>query len=281
MTHAPVPPSFRRIFFACLVSLFFAAMAPALFAQGYGHGPGNALDSPPIASAQGGQTPGQSSPCLEVGRSFGFGYLQVRTVSGCPFSAAVEIVRNQTLADGTHVATKSKALVYRDSSGRVEYQSYLPTGMNQPAPEEPNMVLILDPVSGFSYTLFPQQGPVAYRHGLNAVFQRAPARGPASDSRAEPEPKVTFERLGTQQMDGLVVIGQRVTRTYPAGAVGNDAPITVTSETWRSDELGLIVVHKDLDPRTGDHEIRVTSITRVEPAADLFQVPADYTFMDQ
>lgn len=51
MTHAPVPPSFRSIFVTCVISLFFAVMAPAAFAQS--HGGGHASASAAHASSSG------------------------------------------------------------------------------------------------------------------------------------------------------------------------------------------------------------------------------------
>ena len=57
----------------------------------------------------------QPSACPPVEGPFGL--LQVSPRIGCPLSAVIEITHTQTLADGTHVQTKSKTLVYRDSLG--------------------------------------------------------------------------------------------------------------------------------------------------------------------
>lgn len=70
------------------------------------------------------------SPCAPTRQAFGF--LQVRSTAGCPFSAIVEVLKTQTLADGTHIQTKAKVLVYRDSYGRVSYYSYQPVGLDEP-----------------------------------------------------------------------------------------------------------------------------------------------------
>jgi hypothetical protein len=39
----------------------------------------------------------------------------------------------------------------------------------------------------------------------------------------------------------------------------------------------MVVMTKRSDPRSGDTVFQMTSIARTEPAATLFQVPADYT----
>jgi hypothetical protein len=95
------------------------------------------------------QTP--AATCSPSGRSFG--PLGVSSVWGCPFSADIEIERSQTLADGTHIQTSTKAHSYRDSQGRVRYQSSAPTNFGQDVPEAPNLILIYDPVAGFAYSL--------------------------------------------------------------------------------------------------------------------------------
>lgn len=76
---------------------------------------------------------------------------QVGALTGCPFSAVIQNTHSQTLADGTHVQTKSKTVVYRDSLGRIRVDSYAPTD------SVPSMILISDPAAGFSYMLLPQK----------------------------------------------------------------------------------------------------------------------------
>jgi hypothetical protein len=49
------------------------------------------------------------------------------------------------------------------------------------------------------------------------------------------------------------------------------------SETWYSAELTMTLLAKSSDPRSGDTEKRVISLTRAEPDPSLFQVPPNYT----
>jgi hypothetical protein len=88
------------------------------------------------------------------------------------------------------------------------------------------------------------------------------------------------ESLGARQLEGVTVTGQRFTQTIPTGQIGNDRPIVITDEIWESPDLQVLVSSKHHDPRSGDVEYRLRNISRNEPAATLFQVPAGYTVVD-
>jgi len=93
--------------------------------------------------------------------------------------------------------------------------------------------------------------------------------------------KAQVEDLGDQVMEGVRAHGRREKRTIAVGEIGNDRPIDVASETWFSDDLQTIVLSRRTDPRVGDSEFKLTNISRVEPDAGLFQVPAGYTLKDE
>jgi hypothetical protein len=88
------------------------------------------------------------------------------------------------------------------------------------------------------------------------------------------------ESLGQKMIDGLLADGKRVTTVLPAGSIGNQQPITVLSEQWFAPDLEILVMTKHSDPRTGETIYSLSNITRGEPAANLFDVPADYTIQD-
>jgi hypothetical protein len=77
-------------------------------------------------------------------------------------------------------------------------------------------------------------------------------------------------------IEGLLTQGVQTTDTIPEGVLGNDRPLTIVTETWYSDELQLAVLTKRSDPRSATVN-RLTTISRVEPSANLFEVPPDYT----
>jgi hypothetical protein len=88
------------------------------------------------------------------------------------------------------------------------------------------------------------------------------------------------EALGTRQMEGVSAVGRRTKSVIPTGKIGNDRPIEITDERWESADLRLLVRSHHHDPRTGDVEYRLTNIVRVEPSADLFVIPSDYTVLN-
>jgi hypothetical protein len=88
------------------------------------------------------------------------------------------------------------------------------------------------------------------------------------------------ESLGQQIIEGVLCEGKRATSTIPAGAIGNDLPITIVNEQWQSPELQVFVLTKQSDPRFGETIYRLTNIIRSEPDRALFEVPADYNIKE-
>ncbi len=91
-----------------------------------------------------------------------------------------------------------------------------------------------------------------------------------------PRGKGETKSLGTREFDGVKAEGKLTTHTIPAGEIGNEKPIVVTSERWFSPDLHVVVYAKTSDPRAGETIYRLTGVKRGEPPADLFKVPADY-----
>jgi hypothetical protein len=90
----------------------------------------------------------------------------------------------------------------------------------------------------------------------------------------------TTQTLPPQTIAGVYVEGTRITRTTPAGYGGNDHDLTVTTETWRSPELGINLRTITDDPRTGRTTLDTTSLERTDPDPSLFLPPPGYTLKD-
>ena len=93
--------------------------------------------------------------------------------------------------------------------------------------------------------------------------------------------KTAGEPLGKQMVEGVNAEGMREVSTIAAGAIGNDRPLQVSTESWYSAELQMNVMTKHSDPRTGDESFRLTNINRAEPGAYLFQAPAGYQITER
>jgi hypothetical protein len=203
-----------------------------------------------------------------------------KPVTGAPYSAVAVTEVTQTLADGNRIEHRSSVAVHRDSAGRVRReQPPVPIGGFIAQPGEP-IVTITDPASG-THVMLNRERRAALRSTApeaGVVFERPVAVARAEIARADSAPgDVRTERLGEQQVEGVRAEGTRTTMTIPAGSIGNQLPIEVVSERWYSPELQVVVMTRRADPRFGETVYRLTEIVRAEPAAELFQVPADFT----
>jgi hypothetical protein len=195
-----------------------------------------------------------------------------QSIVGQPYSATVETMTVQTLADGTHITREGTVRKeYRDSEGRTRIEYYMLKGSSSANEGKLMWVIIHDPATN-PYLLNPQN------HTAHEMIPRPAERGGALVGRnsGAAEPPIV-EDLGTRTMEGFVVQGKRITRVIPAGAVGNDQPIEIVTERWFSNELGIDLLLKNSDPRQGETTMRTTNIDLSEPDPGLFKVPADYT----
>jgi hypothetical protein len=199
-----------------------------------------------------------------------------KVVTGAPMTATITVTHDQALSDGNTIHTDNQSTEYRDSQGRIRKE--VPFKLVTPATgaTQGTMIVIMDPVADKRYVLNPQQ-KTAHEMPLHPPKERAGARGDG------PEPMwkgagndVTKESLGSKTILGLQATGTRVTRTIPAGQIGNAKPISVVTERWVSTDLQLPLTMTHNDPMMGTMTSTVTSVTRGEPDASLFQVPSDY-----
>jgi hypothetical protein len=208
-------------------------------------------------------------------------------ITGEPYSAHMETIHTQTLADGTTIEKKmSSENEFRDSAGRTRREHFIAPLYSPAAKDDPISVLIQDPTTGVGYMLDTQRKTARElnRRPFVPASQNDETRPPVTltarqrnGTEERPHPKITTESLGVQTMEGVSVMGTRTTMEYPAKLAGNDRPFSVVTDRWFSEELQILVLVKSSDPRSGETVTRATSIDRTEPDAALFQVPADYT----
>jgi hypothetical protein len=206
-----------------------------------------------------------------------------KPVTGAPFTATATTESTQVLADGNRIVNKSTASMARDSQGRTRREQTM-GNVGPWAVNGPKMVFISDPVAQTEYVLnmndesaevlrpgkdAPPSGEVAHR--FKVITTR-----PSGREEAQSE-NLKTESLGTQTIEGVTAEGKRLTRIIPAGQIGNERPLEITSETWTSPELQQIVLSKRNDPRVGETVYRLTDIKRGEPDPSLFKVPAGFS----
>jgi hypothetical protein len=77
-------------------------------------------------------------------------------------------------------------------------------------------------------------------------------------------------------IEGIYVEGYRNYRTTPAGYDGNNADITMTTETWTSPDLRISLRQINDDPRYGKTTTELTNIQQAAPDPALFRAPDGY-----
>jgi hypothetical protein len=217
--------------------------------------------------------------------------VESEVVKGAPYSAEVVNESVQVLPDGNRIVHHTTSRVFRGSDGRTRREVDGPGGVE---------ISISDPVSGHFYSLDPEariarDAPVlprvfsgtVNRNGeldainvlVNGQLSSFVARGgngvfvlSGQNSEISSE-----EKLTPKIIEGLRVEGVRRTTTIPAGTIGNERPIVVTSDQWTSPELKVLVLSESNDPRTGTSSYKLVNVKRGDPPASMFQVPADYT----
>jgi hypothetical protein len=200
-----------------------------------------------------------------------------KVVKGVPMSGEMVVTRDQALADGNSIHTQNQTTIYRDSEGRVRREIQFELATPSTGAAKRTMIAITDPVSGSRYMLNPQnktahEMPLHHgKHGSEGPEIKQPKMWTGSDAA-----NLKAEQLGTKAINGLQAVGTRMTRTIPAGEIGNRNPIEVVTERWYSSDLQLPLLESHSDPMMGTMTIKLVNITRGEPDASLFQIPADY-----
>ena len=236
-----------------------------------------------------------------------------QVVKGKPYSAETSTESVQTLADGNRIVHRTVSKYYRDSEGRTRReQTFGNVDPEHPAPHEVK-VFIDDPVSGAAYVLDPgsksiekvqrsrkfleerngdddgTRTMVKFLKDSERVGDSAPDRmtiklqdehsgNPNTLVMQMPDEKrdVSKEDLGTRNLEGLGCTGTRQTITIPAGAVGNEKPILIVTETWVAPAIGTVMESTTDDPRYGKTTYQLTNVQTSEPARSLFEPPADF-----
>ena len=93
---------------------------------------------------------------------------------------------------------------------------------------------------------------------------------------ADENRNVVKEDLGTKNIEGVDCTGTRRTTTIPAGAIGNEKPISIVTESWFAPSIGAVVQSTSDDPRFGKTTYQLTNVQLSEPARSLFEPPADF-----
>jgi hypothetical protein len=235
-------------------------------------------------------------------------------VTEAPYQAEKVSRSVQTLSDGTVITHESKGMIARDAQGRVRediYQTRSGAVNGREMDHTLQSATVGDPVAHTMLFWTDEKSKIAMQMQLPSL-PKSPMMAMLSSPPPPPPPppggmagvslgtrgkigaaggtsgdgpglmvnQVRTEELGRQSIEGVLVSGKRITTTIPTGKVGNDRPIVVVHEEWRSPELKILVKTIDTDPRTGEQTMKLQGLVRTDPDAALFQVPAGYQVKD-
>jgi hypothetical protein len=289
-----------RLAGSILVGLLALAACAGAFAQGpppgggfpggrpgQGRGPGGPGFPPPGGDrpGEGPRRRGEQGPPPEGRRPPHFGpsadllsaemRFGDRQVKGVPYSAQFVSESTRTLADGTRITHKSTGSVYRDGEGRT-LRALMLDAVGPVAVEggPRQMIVVNDWVAGAHYVM-----DVAARTLRKVPLRDTPAGAPEPEPEGQGDSPKT-ESLGRRNIEGVEAEGTRTTITIPVGRVGNDRALEIVSERWYSPELQVVVLSTHKDPLAGENVYRLTGISRGEPDAKHFQLPADFTVIE-
>ena len=236
-----------------------------------------------------------------------------QVVKGKPYSADTTTETVQTLADGNRIVHRTVSKVYRDSDGRTRReQTFGNVDPEHPSPHEVK-VFVDDPVNGLAFVLDPASKSADKIQRSRKVIDEQNAEDDAkriklkfskdSEDSAQTAPgpmlikfrdehsgdpdavaavttdekrDVVKEDLGIRNIEGVDCNGTRQTTTIPAGAIGNEKPISIVRETWFAPGIAAVVESTTDDPRYGKTTYQLTNVQLSEPARSLFEPPANY-----
>jgi hypothetical protein len=211
-----------------------------------------------------------------------------KVVTGAPFSAVAVSETTQTLSDGNHISRKTQTNLFRDSQGRFRKEVTIPAnagiGPLAVSGQSKSFVFINDPVANTNLILHAdtKTAETMGGHGMKGpgkgmVKEKMQGKFGAHMQEEIANGTLKREDLGTQTIAGVLAQGTRITKTIPAGQMGNEKPILIVHETWYSNDLQMVVKSTRSNPWSGETTYTLTNIQRSEPAASLFAVPSDYT----
>jgi hypothetical protein len=204
---------------------------------------------------------------------------------GAQFSGIYQASSFQTLPNGAHVTQiGAYERLYRDFEGRARRDQLITSTGDETTGLY--IIQVFDPIAGYQYIL-DDQNHVAHRMPFKSEKPRQPSSavpGYSAETNIagrRPEPYTTREYFKDQTMEGVPVVGRRITSNYPTGFQGSGVPFTVVNEEWMCAELDMRILEKRSDSRGTERTWCMTNISRAEPDPLLFRVPEGYSIVDE
>ncbi len=196
--------------------------------------------------------------------------MRVAARAGMPFVATSMTMLKRSLADGTTVTASSEDVIARDNPGRWYSDEHPVMGKpeSKDIPYRPN---VRDPIEHrFMHFVPPDHNVMIYMGSTEAAEPKPPA---ATTAQRHGATTLKVEALPEQTILGFRAWGQRTTATV----IRNGKTTVVLDEFWYSDELGMDLLRRHVDPVSGEEVTAIMELKRVEPNAALFRIPQGWT----
>jgi hypothetical protein len=218
--------------------------------------------------------PGMGGPMAGIFEFGGLvGGLGGKIVTGKPILANFKITRMQTLEGGNSISNTTTGTFARSTDGStyrdVKFTAIGPWAASGKAQE---FIYIRNIAKGMQYVVNVRKG--TYR--AFPIREHNPSKGGKMDRSNSPDTNnetVSDNPIGTYTDPATntpyPVDDQKITRTIPAGTIGNALPIMITSERLYSSALDLLLEETRTDPRFGTTAYQLSNIGQ-SPASSLF-----------
>jgi hypothetical protein len=189
-----------------------------------------------------------------------------KTVTGKPFQAKFTITRTETLPNNS-ITNTITGTVARDTDGSTYRDVKLPAiGPWASSGEVHEFIYIKNLTTKMAYLVNVAKG--TYREfstpshgpkGGNRNAREGLRRGdPKNNESVTDNPSATYTDPGTGA--NYKVDDKKVTWTIPAGQIGNQNDIVITTERWYSTDMDLLMQETRSDPRFGTSAYQLTHI---------------------
>jgi len=199
--------------------------------------------------------------------------IEVSELKGKPFTATARTTLIQDLPDGAKKTRTVEDKIARDSKGRIYREQHLP--WTEDANNPVYYVNIYDPVGRQRIHIDPQN------HKVIVTPIVRPSNYDPTDylmlKARRPGESIKNQKLGTKEFDGINAWGRRTLHIYPAGMFGNPVSFASLDECWYEERMGVDVLRRRSDPRSGEQVTELINLTRTEPDPAIFQPPLGYT----
>ena len=227
--------------------------------------------------------PQHSPPAQDGGVREVLESIVIPPIPHAPFTATLATEATKYAADGATMTFVNERHIARDEQGRVYQERWLLVPKNSNVKSWMNWIQLVDPKQRTLYNCSTQRHicELLVYDPASELAAASPRRAGTSGPLPEGEGNAAWEDLGHRNIAGMDTVGTRETTTTNAGVMGNDQPLTSTSEYWHSDQLGINLLSVRSSPFFGKQTFTITEITPGEPDAQLFQLPSGYKVSDQ